>query len=397
MSADYQIYVTFSGESGWRVQFVAALSSVDGSLIGPVTEPYEELRGMALDDAGRFYLAVAYKKASAVNVFGPPAKDASRPFLQTLLWPPTSKTTPSPVGLVPAIGLWHPYGLTIAPPAGGNAGTIYVSSQDTNVVCGYTIEDGATMTATPVPPASALATYGSTYVPGSPSATAFYPGTVAASQKGVPVTLQPPPTPETVVTPPVVPAPLGLSLNFDPADLVKKKAASAAPADPSASQSPSKHSVRGVQFAGGVLYVADENGNRVVCYDPSSGTVLGEITTTSDKKSNPNALSTPVGLAYDPAKNYLYIGAPGKTGAIFAYHVASGHLHLVVSAATDPSHADALSKVSGLAVAPDGTLLFASRKTQKIYSVDSSGKIQHLTPSALPDVPEDILVVDVPA
>jgi outer membrane protein assembly factor BamB len=396
MSADYQIYVTFSGEAGWRVQFVAALSSKDGSLIGPVTGAYDELRGMALDDAGRFYLAVAYKKASAVDVFGPAAKDGSRAFLQALLWPPTSKSTPSPVGLVPAIGLWHPYGLTIAPPAGGNAGTVYVSSQDTNVVCGYTIEDGTTLTATAVPPASALAPYGSTYVPGSPSGTAFYPGTVAASQKGVPVTLQPPPTPQTVVTPPDVPAPLGLSLNFDPSDLVKKTAP-ADPADSGSSKAPSKHSVRGVQFAGGELYVADENGNRVVRYDPSTGAVLGQITTTSDTKSNPNALSTPVGLAYDPAKNYVYIGAPGKTGAIFAYHVASGHLHLVVSAATDPSHADALEKVSGLAVAPDGTLLFASRKTQKIYTVDSSGKIQHLTANPLPDVPEDILVVDAPA
>jgi DNA-binding beta-propeller fold protein YncE len=161
-------------------------------------------------------------------------------------------------------------------------------------------------------------------------------------------------------------------------------------------KAPSKHSVRGVLIAGGVLYVADENGNRVVCYDPNTGAVLGEITRTQDSKANPNALSTPVGLAYDPAQNYVYIGAPGKTGAIFAYHVKSGHLHLVVSGATDPKHADALEKVSGLAVAPDGTLLFASRQTKKIYTVDSTGTIQHLTENPLPDVPEDLLVVNVP-
>jgi outer membrane protein assembly factor BamB len=381
MSAEYQIYVTFSGEQGTKIQCVTAVSPADGSVLGPVTGNYDELRGIALDQAGRLYVAVAYQGASAVDVFSATVTGTcSRALLQTLLWPPSSQPAPSPVGLSPAIGLDHPYGLTVAPSPtalAGAPGTVFVSSQDTNVVCAYSVQAGATMTATPVATASALASYGST----------FYPGTIAASQTGIPVTLQQPPS---TITPPNVAAPLGLSLNFDASGHVEDAPDASGAAV--AKKKKSKHSVRGVLFAGDTLYVADENGDRVVCYDPSSGTVQQEITKTHDTKSQPNAIGKPVGLAYDPVKEHVYIGSPGKTGAIFAYHVKSGHLHLVVSSASNTTYSDALDEVSGLAVAPDGTLIFGSRNNQKLYTVSSSGTIAELT-SDLGDEPECLLVV----
>lgn len=370
MGGTYQIYVTFSGEQGSKIEHVEAVSPTSGKSLGPVTGEYDELRGMALDGAGRLYLAVAYKNASAIDVFGATiASDGSRAFLQTLLWPATTQPTPSPVGLSPTIGLAHPYGLTISssPTAlAGAAGTLFASSQDTNVVCAYTVQAGGTLTAAPVPTAPALASYGST----------FYPGTIAASQTGIPVTV---PSPPRTVTPPNVAAPQGLSLNFDAQGKI-------------AGNGSSKHSVRGILIAGDTLYVADENGNRVACYEPASGAFVRELTKTTDAKSDPNAVSTPVGLAYDPAKEHVYIGCPGSPGAIFAYHAKSGHLDLVVSSKSSAKHADALEKVSGLAVAPDGTLLFASRSKRKIYTVDASGKIDELTQD-LGDEPECLLVV----
>ena len=71
MASAYQVYVTFSGEKGEKIQNVGAYAP-DGSFLGDVLAgggPFDELRGLAVDERGRLYVANAYKKASAVDVF----------------------------------------------------------------------------------------------------------------------------------------------------------------------------------------------------------------------------------------------------------------------------------------------------------------------------------------
>ena len=66
----YQVYVSFSGEAGSKIDNVGALAQ-DGTNLGLVLSgvSLRELRGLALDDAGRLYVANAYKNASSVEVF----------------------------------------------------------------------------------------------------------------------------------------------------------------------------------------------------------------------------------------------------------------------------------------------------------------------------------------
>lgn len=337
----YQVYVTFSGESATPIQCVRGYSA-DGSTYGNVTPNYDELRGMALDFSGQLYLAVADQSVSAVDVFSAQigSDGYSRTFLGSVVTPASSSA------------LLHPYMVQI-----GDAGMLYVSSQDTNVISGYQLNGSGTATPLSVAPYLAKGSWGSG---------TFYPGTLVASAQ--PVT-------NGGDTPPVVPAAqggltmTGFTSTPSPADAKK----------------PAKHSVRGFLFADNVCYVADEGGARVGIYNPYSGEYLGALTTTHDGKYT---LKTPVALAYNGTTLHLYIGDPGNS-AIFKYHAKTKKLELVIDG---KSGGVALDKLSGMAFTPDdGTLLFASRGQSAIYAL--TGSTLTTFAGGLSDSPECLLVV----
>ncbi len=361
VASGYQVYVSFSGESGDKVQNVGALAS-DGSFLGDVLAnggPFDELRGLALDARGRLYVANAYKKASAVDVFSATinADTFSRDFLGTLITPATSRA------------LLHPYGLAF------DGDNLFVSSQDTNVVSGYAISGKKMPGAKKLPVSSYLAKL-------NPKGD-YYGGTFVASADPVTVRKQTPPA--------VDPDKGGLSaIGF-----VAKTAATddnppeaADEAKPAAKQT--RHSVRGIAFAGKRLYVADQAKNRVGIYGHKTAAFHGWIDAAADTSAKPNALDFPVGIAVSP-DGRVYIGSP-KNEAIFAYDPKCEKLELVVSSATSGVPAGALHDLSGLAFAPDGTLFFGSRSQQQLYTLgESSGAVLPFG-DKLPDAPECVLV-----
>jgi len=365
MATGYQVYVSFSGETGEKIQNVGALAS-DGSFLGNVLAgggPFDELRGLALDARGRLYVANANKTASAVDVFSATinADGFTRDYLGALITAATSRA------------LLHPYGLAF------DGDDLFVSSQDTNVVAGYAISGKTMPTATKLPVAAYLAKLN--------AKGDYYGATFVASADPVEVRKQTPPA--------IDPDKGGLSAE----GFVAKTAATdddppeaADEAKPAAQQA--RHSVRGIAFAGKRLYVADQAKNRVGIYGHKSGTFHGWIDATADSPANPNALDKPVGIAVGPADGRVYIGSP-KNEAIFAYDPTSEKLELVVSSATSGVPAGALNDLSGLAFAADGTLLFGSRAQQQLYSLGAASGAVAPFGDKLPDAPECVLVVPI--
>lgn len=359
-ASGYQVYVSYSGETKKPIQNVGAFAP-DGTPLGLVLNgggPYDELRGLAVDAAGRLYVADVAKNGSAIDVFSATinADGYGRDFLGTLLTPASSKA------------LLHPYGLAF------DGGDLFVSSQDTNVVSAYAIS-GKTM-----PSAKSLAV--AAYLEKLHPKGDYYGGTFVASAKPVTVGKKTPPA--------VDPKDGGLSATgfgtkdaaaqFDPA---AEAADDAAPA-----KSQSHHSVRGIAFAGKRLYVADQAKNRVGIYGHKKGTFHGWIATADDASASPNALDMPVGIAVSPTDGRIYVGSP-KNEAIFAYDPSSKKLNLVASSASG----GALEDLSGMSFAPDGTLLFGSRARRQLYACDtSSGAVTPFGPQ-LTDAPECVLVV----
>jgi DNA-binding beta-propeller fold protein YncE len=362
MASGYQVYVSFSGETGEKIKNVGAFAP-DGSFLGNVLAdggPFDELRGLALDARGRLYVANAYKKASAVDVFSATinADGFSRDVLGTLVTPATSRA------------LLHPYGLAF------DGDNLFVSSQDTNVVSAYALSGKKMPSATKLPVASYLAKL-------NPKGE-YYGGTFVASADPVKVRKQTPPA--------VDPDKGGLSaIGF----VAKSAATDDDPPEAADEALPAKkqarHSVRGIAFAGKRLYVADQAKDRVGIYGHKNGTFHGWIDAAADASSNPNALDKPVGIAVSPSDGRVYIGSP-KNDAIFAYDPTSEKLELVVSSAT-PGASDALNDLSGLAFTPDGTLLFGSRAQQQLYTFDPSANSVAPLGAKLPDAPECVLVV----
>jgi sugar lactone lactonase YvrE len=357
----FQLYVTFSGEAlktatgGAPAGDTAPIAHVrgydsTGKKHGHVTPDYAELRGMALDAGGQLYVAVAKKSGSAIDVFS--ARIGSDGFSRTF-----ERTVVSPAS---STALAHPYAVAIAP-----GGALFQSSQDTNVVAGYALVsiDAVVGTAPPLPVASYLT---QTF----PSGGTFYPGTYVASAQPVTVGSETPPA--------VSPAKGGLTMTgFGTVPAGTDDAAKA----------PARHSVRGILFAGDALYVADEGGARVGIYDAATGALRTSLTVTTDGKWT---LKTPVGLALDPSSGHIYIGDPGND-AIFSYHPKSQKFEFVVDEKTG---GDGLKKISGLAVAPDGTLFFASREAQAIFTLDAKGNVAPFV-TGLTDTPECLLIVPV--
>jgi outer membrane protein assembly factor BamB len=372
-ASGYQIYVSFSGETGSKILNVGALSS-GGTYLGLVLNgggPYDELRGLAVDGGGRLYVANAYKKGSAVDVFSATINEDgySRNYLGTLITPKSSKA------------LLHPYGVTF------DGKTLFVSSQDTNVVSSYAISGGSKKM--PDAKNAAVASYLKKLDPKG----GFYSATFVASAQPVKVGKKTPPA--------VAGKDGGLSMEgFDPQTVATESHAADAADEALSAKKQSRHSVRGIVVAGKRLYVADEAKDRVGVYGHKSGKFHGWVSTTADASANPNALDKPVGVAVSPVSGIVYIGSPGNE-AIFAYDPKTKELSLVFSSSTSsitadlPSAAEALKDLSGLAFTPDGTLIFGSRTQMQLFAFDpSTGTLSTFGPE-LGDAPECVLVVAV--
>jgi len=363
----YQVYVSFSGESSSKTENVRSYAP-DGTCLGSVlnADPgaYRELRGLAVDDAGRLYVADAYKKSSVVDVFSAKinADGFSRDFLGTLITPETSAA------------LLHPYGLAF------DGGDLFVSSQDTNVVSRYELSGKKKMPSAKNAPVAR-------YLEKLSPKNGYYAGTFVASAQPVTVGSDTPPA--------VDPDDGGLSsVGFDVQTAAAEHGAGDDAADDAQSASKQKrHSVRGIAFAGKRLYVADQAKNRVGIYGHKNGTFHGWISTTTDPTANPDTLAMPVGLALNPDDGRIYIGSP-KNEAIFSYDPTKKNLRLVVSGASSGA-GHALKDVSGLSFTPSGTLIFGSRSQKRLYACEvSTGAITEFG-EQLDDVPECVLVVPI--
>ncbi|MEA2689220.1 MAG: hypothetical protein QOD51_1827 [Candidatus Eremiobacteraeota bacterium] len=362
-ASGYQVYVSYSGEAGSKIENVGAFAS-NGASLGLVLTgggPYRELRGLALDDAGRLYVADAYKKGSAVDVYSATvnADGFSRDYLGTLITPDSSKA------------LLHPYGLAF------DDDDLFVSSQDTNVVSRYELSGKKMPTAKNAPVAAYLEKL---HPKGS-----YYGGTFVASAQPVTVGKKTPPA--------VNPDDGGLSASgFEVPTTAAVHTEPADAADEAKSaEKQTRHSVRGIAFAGKRLYVADQAKDRVGIYGHKNGTFHGWISTTDQAHAKPDVLAKPVGLALNPDDGRIYIGSP-KNEAIFAYDPKKNALSLIVSSASSGA-GDALKDLSGLSFTPDGTLLFGSRSQQRLYTCDvTTGAVTEFG-GKLDDVPECVLVV----
>jgi sugar lactone lactonase YvrE len=348
-SSSYRVYVTFSGESSKAldapsptdakpktkpINTIKALSpkgNEKGDVL-PKDGTYSELRGMALDAQGQLYVANAHKSGSAIDVFGPPQSDGTRPLLVSGLITETSSSA-----------FWHPYQLTF------EGTTLFVSSQDTNVVSAYTVSgSGSTTSATPVATCAYLsATFSGPFYDGT-----WIASSVAVAHGGV--------TPEAVSA-----AQGGLGMTTEPA----------------------RHSVRGIALAGTQLFVSDEAGQRVGLYDVTSGAMQGTLISIPEG-ALPNTIENPVGLAVNSQSGAVAIGSTGND-VIFLYDPASAALCVLYDAG-----ANGYTQLSGLAWSPDGTTLyFGSRKKRRVYALDvSTGKATKFSPK-FDDSPECLLVV----
>jgi hypothetical protein len=221
-------------------------------------------------------------------------------------------------------GILHPFDLTF-----DGAGFCYVSSQDTNIVTRLKVsKDGRTGTPAPVAPAL-------------PANGKFLPGTFVASSVG---RLS---TPGTTA----VAAPAGLA--FSDAGV-------------------KKHSVRGVLWARGALYVVDEPAGRVKVYDPD-GKLVGQ----SNQVKQPVHVRSHKGSLYVTGGNEVLTAKIPKKPGDFTLTALPGLK---------------IKNVGGLVFTGSGQLYLASRTGNVISKFDSK-----LAPvvfgSNLPDNPEFLLHV----
>ncbi|MBV8642422.1 MAG: hypothetical protein JO225_00710 [Candidatus Eremiobacteraeota bacterium] len=375
-ASPFQVYVSFSGEQGSKIQNVGALGS-DGTYLGLVLGPgatYQELRGLALDAAGRLYVANAEKTNTAVYVFSATINPDgfSRDLLGALITPTTSKA------------LLHPYGVAF------DEGNLFVSSQDTNVVSGYAISGGSGMPSAKKLP---IAEYLEKLYPKGD----YYGGTFVASAQPVKVGKKDPPAVEpsdgglsmTGFEDDATTAALGTAQAAPPPDIAVEQPDAAAAVE--AAKEKARHSVRGIVFAGKRLYVADQAKDRVGIYGHKKGTFHGWVDTVTVPSPGPSTLDKPVGLALSPADGRVYIGSP-KNKAIFAFDPREQEMTLVVSSAS-AGVGDALDDLSGLSFGPDGTLYFGSRSNQQVYTLDVASGAVAAFGAKLDDAPECVLVV----
>lgn len=221
-------------------------------------------------------------------------------------------------------GMVHPFEMTF-----DDAGFAYVSSQDTNVVTRLKVSaDGRT--GMPAALAPALAGKGE-----------FLPGTFVASSEG---SLRDPATT-------AVPPPAGLQF---------------------LGEGPKKHSVRGVLWTGGALYVVDQPAGRVKTYD-RKGEFLGQS----------NRVDSPVHLMLHNRTMYV-----------------SGGNEILIAGVPEPAGDFELTKMPGLkiqngcgmAFSHSGNLYIASRTENEIRKYDTQLRPIEFE-CELPDNPEFLLSV----
>jgi DNA-binding beta-propeller fold protein YncE len=174
-----------------------------------------------------------------------------------------------------------------------------------------------------------------------PAAGNFLPGTFVASS----VSLDPPTTP--------VYLPYGL---FYSAPVGEKK-----------------HSVRGIEWVGGVLYVADQPSHRVKLYG-NNGEFLGQ----SNEVESPVHLVSRNGRLFVSGGDQIVSGELPRT---------PGNFDLV------PVRQLKIKKSSGIAFTPNGKLYVASRTEQRIYKFDTDFAPIKFDTGPLPDDPEFLLHV----
>ncbi len=290
------LLVTFHGGSGGQNNVGAYADS--GSNIGtelslavlsvPDPKLLSELRGIQFVADGVLWVTSGAKNASAVLAF----KGSGTSYAST--------GTPV-VEYASVNSLWHPFDFAFD----GNS-NCYVSDQDTDVVVRLAVgADFLSATPTPVAPALPPGTYlDATFVASS-----------NGDLPGVPATT-------------AVPAPAGLEVAFD----CKPSRVSVA------------NSVRGVVWALGCLYVADEVANAVKVYGPT-GEYLGQ--------------SKPV------------IGRVTPSGIITEFYLPTG------------------TKPQEITNGPDGKLWFTDRSDNQIGRITTDGQVGLFT-LATPSYPQQI-------
>ena len=222
-------------------------------------------------------------------------------------------------------GVLHPFDFTF-----DETGYCYLSSQDTNLVSRFTVRaDGKCGEAAPIPPAL-------------PAQGKYLSGTFVASSVGnlcgLPAT--------------AVPAPLGLGYSAEAAK---------------------KHSVRGVLWTNGALYVVDQPAGRVKVYS-HTGKLLGQS----------NVVESPVHLAAH--EDSLYVSG-GNEVLVAKLSKPAGDLTLM---AIPGVH---IKNGGGMAFSESGHVYVASRTENLIHKFDSSFKPMPFT-CELPDNPEFLLHLD---
>lgn len=249
--------------------------------------PDAELRALRIVAGGSLWVANGSKAQSAILGYSGSG---------------SSYSGGAPIVEYPAAeALWHPFDFTFSP----DRTQCYVSNQDTNVVARFIVGPGGqSMTAAPVAPAL----HGT-----------FLHGTFVASSSGNLCDARP--------TTPVDEQHGGLGVTCD--------------AQPTNCCKPT-HSVRGVLWANGALYVADEPGNAVRIYG-DDGTYLGY-----------GSVPSPVHLL--EAFGHLY--ATGA-GGIFISALAPGP-PWTLSFPSTPSIQ--LEDAAGMTVGPNNWLYVATRK-----------------------------------
>lgn len=269
----------------------------------------DELRGIYL--YGKYlYVVVANKTQNSVLCYE--GSETSYRFVSKFASQETTE------------GILHPFDLHF-----DEAGYCYLSSQDTNVVTRLSVTEGD-KTARPAPLPVALEGRGK-----------FSAGTFIASSAG---TLSPAATT-------AVAAPAGLEFSNEGAK---------------------KHSVRGIVWSHGALYVADQPAGRIKVYD-RDGKYLGQ--------SNP--VETPIHLVANG--NKLFVSGANEvlqgdlTGNV-------GNLRLT---AVPGLH---VKNGGGMAFSSSGNLYIASRTENKIFKFGPDFKPLPF-PCELPDNPEFLLHV----
>ena len=333
-------YVTFSGESGDRIQNVYGLDAegktLNENVLGQGPD-LNELRGMALGSDGTLYVADAYKTISRILSFSATINsDGSRDYIGVVVNPKRPECE----------SLDHPYALVLA------GRTLFVSNQDTGVVSTF----DAPLAGRPATP-NDISSYLKTRFPTEHFLNATW---VACSNQ--------PDRPKKGGD--GIPASQG-GLAYVAKNVAKKD---------------TSHAVRGLALGAKpvVLYVCDQAGNRVTMYSPDEGTYLGQVTG--------NGLAYPVGIAVDPISGSLAIGSPGNTSL---YSFVPPNTFPAKPITAEPTRLttdnDLLAGVSGLAYDTDGTLYINARNARKVVTWNGSALTAFV--EGLTDTPEVLLRV----